>query len=188
MPAIKPGTHAIDFGGGNVLWLGDDNVLYCTPRSAVGGNNAQTTLASSNSWFELDVGEINPTVGPADYTLTLPKGCYFIALAWRIIQTRLDGTLTSSAVGNVGNDPSRINIVAAGAAGIFGTLANINTAPTGVKQYNNALNSLNAAIPNLVSTDIPFVLQVTTAAVLNTATIYRVRCFVNGIVIPVPAT
>jgi hypothetical protein len=158
--------------------------------SITGGVPAALTMAQLNAllkdqqWFELDVGtEIDP-VTIANYTLTPPSGFYMIATALRTIQTQLDGTLTSTAIANMGNDAAKVNIAASG-AGAFGSLAQINTAPTGLKQYSVALNTLNPAVSNVVSTATPFTLQITTGAVLNTATIYRVRCFLLGALIPI---
>lgn len=141
-------------------------------------------LLNGSQWFELDAGEIDPTAPAADYTITPPPGYYLIAQAFRTIQTQLDGTLTSAAVSNCGNDAAKLNI-AASSANTFGSLAQINTSPTGVKQYSVSLNSLNPAVSNMVSTTTPFTLQITTPAVKNTATVYRVRIFLLGILIPV---
>lgn len=181
MPSIKPGTHAIDFGDGNVIWMGDDDIIYFTSRD--GRGNKATALFGNPAWFELDAGEIDPTVGPVDYRITIPKGYYFIATRWAIITAKLNGTLTSSAVANCGNDAAKLNILAS-SANSLGNLGQINTLPA-FKQTNQVINSTLASIQNLVSTDSPFVLQITTPAVLNTATIYRIRCYLNGLMVPV---
>ena len=171
---------AFRFGIPDLLALLAEN----TAPLVIGGDLVVAGIIKNGAqWFELDAGPINPTL-VANYTITPPPGCYLIATAFRTIQTQLDGTLTSSAVSNAGNDAAKVNL-AASSANTFGTLAQINTAPTGVKQYSVALNTLNAAVANMIDTTTPFTLQVTTGAVLNTATIYRVRVFLSGVMIPI---
>jgi hypothetical protein len=172
--ALSGGADVGTFNAGGLAVSGDIDAA----------DVAAATFTRGLQWLELDGGEINPVAAAADYTLTPPPGFYFIALRWGTIQTQLDGTLTSSAVANVGNDAAKVN-VAASSPSVFGTLTQINTAPTGVKQYNVGLNTLNPAVSNMESTTTPFTLQITTPAVLNTATIYRVRCFLLGALIPV---